>query len=106
MPFQRLVRRRPLNVRIKAFLDPRDFLLWLSEEIDSSEWDQWSKTWGNSIGIGLNLLLLFARANMGGTGGRGVDDVFSDEVQQSSWARWMVCSQQQTPADTIKEHDI
>ena len=95
MPFQKLIRRRPLSMRIKAYLDPRDILLWLSEEIDSSEWDQWSKAWGNSIGIGLNILLLFARANMGGTGGRVVDDVFSDEVQQLGWAGWMVCSRQQ-----------
>ena len=92
MPFQRLVRRRPLSMRVKAYLDPRNILFWLSEEIDSSEWDQWSKTWGNLIGISLNLLLLFARASMGGAGG-GVTDMFSDEVQQSGRARWMVRSQ-------------
>ena len=93
MPYQRLVRRRPLSVRIKAYLDPRDILLWLSEEIDSSEWDQWSETWGNSIGIGLNLLLLLARANTAGTAGKMVDDVFGDDVQRIGWAGWMVCSQ-------------
>ncbi len=36
---QRLVRRRPLSERIQALLNPMDFYLWLSEEIQTFDWD-------------------------------------------------------------------
>lgn len=39
----RLVRRRPLAERIQAYLSPLDILLWFSEELDSSDLDQWKK---------------------------------------------------------------
>ena len=85
----RLVRRRPLAERIKAYLNPLDFLLWLSEELDSSDWDQWQKDWATPIGIGLNLVLLVARANSGPSARRG-DDVFGDVEGYTGWWAWFV----------------
>ncbi|KAL5348377.1 hypothetical protein ACLOAV_006859 [Pseudogymnoascus australis] len=35
----RLVRRKPLGERLKAYLNPLDFLLYVSEELETSEWD-------------------------------------------------------------------
>ncbi|KAI9855155.1 MAG: hypothetical protein M1830_006482 [Pleopsidium flavum] len=85
----RLVRRQPLAHRIKAYLNPLDFLLWLSEELDSSDWDQWQKDWAIPIGIGLNVVFLIARANSGGSGGRRRgDDVFGDDGGESGWLSW------------------
>lgn len=86
----RLVRRRPLGERIKAYLNPLDVLLWLSEELDSSDWDQWQKDWATSIGVGLNFVFLIARANSGPSTRRG-DDVFGDDEGYSWWS-WLVCT--------------
>ena len=86
----RLVRRRPVFERVKAYLDPVDFLLWLSEELDSSDWDQWQKEWATPIGVLLNVIFLIARANSGpGMRGRS-DDVFGDDVAYRSWSSWFV----------------
>ncbi|KAL9100296.1 MAG: hypothetical protein Q9163_004314 [Psora crenata] len=82
----RLIRRRPLHERVKAYLDPVDFLLWLSEELHSSDWDRWGKKWANSIGIISNVVFLIARANTGYSTSRIADDVFGDEVAYTSWA--------------------
>jgi hypothetical protein len=86
----RLVRRRPLADRIKAFLNPLDFLLWLSEELDSSDWDQWQKEWGTPIGIFANFVFLVARANSGPSTRRRGDDVFGEDVGYKSWLAWFV----------------
>lgn len=85
----RLVRRRPLAERIKAWLNPVDFLLWLSEEIDSSDWEQWQKNWSNTMGIALNLVFLIARANTGSRSRRR-DDVFGDDESYGGFAAWLV----------------
>ncbi|EEH47078.2 uncharacterized protein PADG_03176 [Paracoccidioides brasiliensis Pb18] len=53
--------------RIKSYLNPLDFLLWLSEELDSSDWEQWEKDCTSSSRIG--------------------DDVFG-EVVRTSWFSW------------------
>ncbi|MCJ1364787.1 hypothetical protein MMC16_003904 [Acarospora aff. strigata] len=85
----RLVRRQPLADRIKAYLNPLDFLLWLSEELDSNDWDQWQKDWSTPIGIGFNIVFLIARANSGGASGRrNEDDVFGDDAGGSGWLSW------------------
>ncbi|KAL9004092.1 MAG: hypothetical protein Q9188_003078 [Gyalolechia gomerana] len=84
----RLVRRRPLAERIKAWLNPVDFLLWLSEEIDSSDWEQWQKNWSNTMGIALNLVFLIARANTGSRSRRR-DDVFGDDESYGGFAAWL-----------------
>jgi hypothetical protein len=85
----RLVRRQPLLERIKSYLNPLDFLLSLSEEFDSHDWDQWAKDWAVPLGVGLNLIFLIARANIRGNGGRIQDDVFGDHVG-TSWLSWFV----------------
>ena len=87
----RLIRRRPLMARIKAFLNPLDFLLWLSEELDSNDWDQWNKEWANPIGVFLNVVFLVARANTAySTNSKGPDDVFGDDIAYTPWVNWFV----------------
>ncbi|KAK3292236.1 uncharacterized protein B0H64DRAFT_224759 [Chaetomium fimeti] len=72
---QRLVRRQPLTERLRAMLNPMDFYLWLSEEIQTFNWD--SKTFGTRFGLMANFIFLVARANAG-TAREAVDDVFGD----------------------------
>ena len=86
----RLIRRQPLAERIKAYLNPLDFLLWLSEELESSDWDQWQKNWAIPIGIGLNVIFLIARANSGNKTQRRGDDVFGDATEYTGWMAWFV----------------
>ncbi|KAL8735229.1 MAG: hypothetical protein Q9166_001105 [cf. Caloplaca sp. 2 TL-2023] len=85
----RLVRRRPLFERIKAWLNPLDFLLWLSEGFDSSDWEQWQKDWSTAVGIALNIIFLIARANMGSRSRRQVDEVFGDEDSYTGFTAWL-----------------
>ncbi|KAJ5646109.1 hypothetical protein N7490_002481 [Penicillium lividum] len=84
----RLVRRRPLMERIQAYLNPWDFLLWLSEEIDGNDWDQMEKDWGLTIGVGLNLIFIITRANSRSSGGKAFDDVFGEE-EGVPWLSWL-----------------
>ncbi|KAL8821051.1 MAG: hypothetical protein Q9223_000851 [Gallowayella weberi] len=86
----RLVRRRPLLERIKAWLNPLDFLLWLSEAFDSSDWEQWQKDWSITIGIGINIIFLIARANIGSRSRRRGDDVFGDDDTVTGLTAWLV----------------
>jgi hypothetical protein len=86
----RLVRRQPLAERIRSFLNPLDFLLWLSEEIDVNTWDQFDKDWALPLGIVLNLTFLIARANSRSSGSRAIDDVFGDDGGVP-WMSWFVC---------------
>ncbi|KAH6856811.1 hypothetical protein B0I37DRAFT_83412 [Chaetomium sp. MPI-CAGE-AT-0009] len=72
---KRLVRRQPLTERLRAMLNPMDFYLWLSEEIQTFNWD--SKTFGTRFGLVANFIFLVARANAG-TAREAVDDVFGD----------------------------
>ncbi|GJN80962.1 hypothetical protein PLIIFM63780_004492 [Purpureocillium lilacinum] len=71
----RLVRRRPLWERITSMLNPMDFLLWLSEEMETRDWD--SNLVGTQIGLGFNFVFLLARANSGRTAAR--DDIFAED---------------------------
>ena len=87
----RLVRRRPLVERVKSYLNPLDFLLWLSEEIDANDWDQFEKNWSITLGVILNVVFLVARANSQSSGSRAVDDVFGDE-EGTPWLSWLVSS--------------
>ena len=86
----RLVRREPLSDRIAAYLNPLDFLLWVSEEIDSSDWDQLEKDWAAPLGFGLNFVFLVARANSARITSRAEDDVFGSESDGLSWISWLV----------------
>lgn len=85
----RLVRRQPLAERIKSYLNPLDFLLWLSEQIEANDWDQFEKDWALTLGFVLNLLFLVARANSRSNGSKAVDDVFGDDGGVP-WLSWFV----------------
>jgi hypothetical protein len=85
----RLIRRRPLGERIKAYLNPLDFLLWLSEELDTTDWDRWEKDWAIPLGVTLNAIFLTARAKSRRTN-LDYDDVFG-ETGNASWWEWFVC---------------
>lgn len=85
----RLVRRQPLAERIQSYLNPWDFLLWLSESIDGYDWDQLEKEWGLTLGVTLNLIFLVARANSGSSGSEAIDDVFGDD-DGLPWLSWFV----------------
>ncbi|PNY28688.1 Uncharacterized protein TCAP_01386, partial [Tolypocladium capitatum] len=73
----RLVRRRPLWERISTMLNPIDFLLWLSEELETRDWD--SKLVGTQLGLGLNFVFLLARANSASTSSSSNDDIFGED---------------------------
>jgi hypothetical protein len=82
---QRLVRRRSFKERLQAFMNPMDFYLWLSEEIQTLDWD--SKTFGTRFGLAANFIFLLARANSNGR--KSADDVFGD-APASSWVTVVV----------------
>ena len=63
--------------------------MWLSEELETSDWEEWQKEWATPIGVGLNLVMLIARANTGGISS-GHDDVFADDLQRGGWLSWFV----------------
>lgn len=86
----RLIRRQPLKERIKAYLNPLDFLLWLSEHIESNDWDQFEKDWAVTLGFAVNVVFLIARANSRPNGSKAVDDVFGDDGGVP-WLSWLVC---------------
>ncbi len=81
----RLVRRKPLLERLSALLNPMDFLLWLSEELETRDWD--SENAGTQLGLALNFVFLLARANSGSA--PPADDVFGGE-DKSLWLSLMV----------------
>lgn len=81
----RLVRRKPLLQRLSTLLNPMDFLLWLSEELETRDWD--SENAGTQLGLGLNFLFLLARANSGSA--PPTDDVFGSE-DKSLWLSLIV----------------
>lgn len=81
----RIVRRTPLAERVKAMLNPMDFLLWLSEEIETRDWD--SKSVGIQMGLAMNFIFAIARANSGKR--TTADDVFGDDGG-SGWFAFFV----------------
>ncbi|KAH8691398.1 hypothetical protein BGW36DRAFT_304633 [Talaromyces proteolyticus] len=85
----RLVRRRPLSERIAGFFNPWDFLLWISEEVDSSDWDQLEKDWALPLGFALNFVFLIARANSVTRISRADADIFGDGNGGLSWLSWL-----------------
>lgn len=89
-----IVRRRPLLERIQAYLDPWDFLLWISEELNDDAHDETLNNWAAVIGIALNAAFIIARgaSKAGGSNDLFGDDVFADfEGKKSSgWFAWMV----------------
>ncbi|KAK4989395.1 hypothetical protein LTR50_003271 [Elasticomyces elasticus] len=85
----RLVRRAPVLERIKAYLNPWDFLLWLSEELSDETWDETLKDWAIPISLACNFVFLIARANSTGSLNKS-DDVFAeyDGRKGSGWLVW------------------
>lgn len=86
----RLVRRQPLSERLANFFNPWDFLLWISEEIDSSDWAQLEKDWAQPLGFGLNFIFLIARANVATGTSRADYDIFGDDRSRLSVLSWAV----------------
>ncbi|KAK4910145.1 hypothetical protein LTR66_017452 [Elasticomyces elasticus] len=78
------VRKAPLTQRISAYLDVYDWLLWLSEELESLGWDQVDESWSRWIGFACNFIFLIARANSNSRIKDYDDGVFKD----SSGAGW------------------
>jgi hypothetical protein len=83
----KFVRQQPLSERISAYFNPFDFLLWLSEELESNGWDQIEKEWALPIGFGLNLMFLIARSNTHANS-PSYDDVFA-EAPGTGWTVWL-----------------
>ncbi|KAF2727735.1 hypothetical protein EJ04DRAFT_581825 [Polyplosphaeria fusca] len=84
----RLVRKAPLAERIKAYMDPMDWLMWASEELNSNDWDEFAKNYANWLGFGLNLVFMVAKANAGKASSDKVDDVFGDYQRSGGWLKW------------------
>lgn len=85
MPPARIVRKKPLAERLRAMLDVMDFLLWLSEEIETRDWN--SDVVGTQMGLATNFVFLLARANS--SSNTTADDVFSDGAG-SGWLAFLV----------------
>lgn len=83
------VRKQPLGERIKSALNVYDFLLSVSEGIESYGWDQVEKAWAAPIGVAFNLIFLISRANVGKRS-KSYDDVFGESTG-SGWAASIVC---------------
>ncbi len=81
----RLVRRTPLTERIWSAINPWDFFLWLSEEIETRDLD--SQASGVQVGLVCNFLFLLVRANSGTS--PELDDVFGDS-SGSNWLSYLV----------------
>src|SRR4051794_33387494 len=82
----RLVRRAPLGERISAYLDPSDWLIWLSEELNSPDWDDFAASYALYIGVAANLAFIIAQANSGATTTHD-DDIFSPATGPG-WLKW------------------
>lgn len=84
----RLVRRAPLSERIKAYTDPSDWLIWISEELNSSDWEDFAASYALYLGFGANLLFVLAQANSGASTGYDDDGVFK-EISGPGWIKWL-----------------
>lgn len=95
----RLIRRKPRWERIKEALNPGDFMLWLSEELETRDWD--SKQFATPIALVFHLILLIARVQSGGNASRDRDDVFAEIQSGPGW--WSYLVSQGTPPDDTNE---
>jgi hypothetical protein len=85
----RLVRRAPLSERIQAYLDPSDWLIWISEELNSNDWEDFAQAYAVYIGFGANILFVIAQANSGASTSYDRDNVFK-EVSGPGWMKWFM----------------
>ena len=83
----RLVRRAPLTERIQSYLDPSDWLIWISEELNSPDWDDFASSYALYIGFAANVLFIIAQANSGPSTRYDIDSVFK-EVSGPGWMAW------------------
>lgn len=86
------VRQAPLADRLKAYLDPFDWLLWISEEVNSNDWEELSEGSATTIGFALNVIFMVAKAWSGEQRPSGRNDVFGDYEGQTGtgWLSWFV----------------
>ena len=86
----RVVRRTPISERLQAYLNPLDFLLWLSEELNSNDIEDTLAQWAVPFGFFVNIIFMVARANTKGLDPG--DDVFADAYERrgSGWLAWFV----------------
>lgn len=87
-----IIRRQPLSERIKALLNPYDFLLWLAEEMHESAIDEKLRDWTVPIGVATNFVYMIARANSANGSKGKMDDIFGDYNARSGsgWLTWFV----------------
>ncbi|KAF2111088.1 hypothetical protein BDV96DRAFT_582502 [Lophiotrema nucula] len=86
----RLVRKAPLSERITAYVDPMDWLMWVSEELNSGDWEEFAKSYATSLGLGMNVLFVIAKANAGKGSSDKEDDVFGDYQRSGGWLKWFM----------------
>ncbi|KAM0718852.1 hypothetical protein Q7P37_005924 [Cladosporium fusiforme] len=88
-----LVRRRPLLERMQAYLDPWDFLLWISEELNDDAHEEILNNWATPIGVAVNFAFIVARGSSKGRDSRGSDELFGEMEGGSSlgsgWFVWI-----------------
>lgn len=86
----RLVRRKPTVQRVKDYLNPGDWWLYVCEEFETADWD---KQYASPLALGLHIVLLIARANTGSSLGSAGDDVFGDDYSRTGWLSSIVSKQ-------------
>lgn len=87
----RLVRRAPLSERIKAYTDPSDWLIWISEELNSNDWEEFSQSYALYIGFASNLIFVIAQSNSGASNGYDNDgDGVFREASGPGWINWFM----------------
>ncbi|KAK7187881.1 uncharacterized protein CC84DRAFT_1167639 [Paraphaeosphaeria sporulosa] len=85
-PRERLVRKAPLMERVRAYLDFHDWLLWISEELNTNDWEDFAKDYAFIIGFVFNLVYIVAQANT--ASGPRNDDILLDSVSGPGWFTW------------------
>ncbi|KAF2684421.1 hypothetical protein K458DRAFT_418001 [Lentithecium fluviatile CBS 122367] len=82
----RLVRRAPLAERIKAYVDPWDWLMWASEELNTNDWEEFAQDYAVPLGFGLNLVFVIAQANA--SRGASNNGVLVGDDEGPGWFAW------------------
>lgn len=73
-----------------SYLDPWDWIMWAAEELNSSDWEDFTKSYATPMGLAANLVFVVAKANSG-KWKSDVDDVFREAYEGSSgWLRWFL----------------
>ncbi|KAF1960618.1 hypothetical protein CC80DRAFT_488910 [Byssothecium circinans] len=82
----RLVRRAPLAERIKAVMDPTDWLMWIEEQLNANDWEDFAKDYSFVLGFGMNFFFVIAQANASGSSDG--DDVLIGGSGGTGWFGW------------------